>query len=87
MLIRQDGQWLPERLPDRTVAGVRYRVRRYRPRVEGLFARIERWTNLTDRSDAFWRSISRDNITTWYGRSAESAGSPTRPIPRACSAG
>ena len=22
-----------------------YRVRRYRPRIEGLFARIERWTN------------------------------------------
>src|SRR5262249_40318533 len=24
-----------------------YRVRRYRPRIEGLFARIERWTNET----------------------------------------
>jgi RHS repeat-associated protein len=72
VLIRQDGQWLPERLPDRTVAGVRYRVRRYRPRTEGLFARIERWTNLTDRTEVFWRSISHDDITTWYGRSAES---------------
>ena len=29
----------------RTVDGVTYRIRRYRPRIEGLFARIERWTN------------------------------------------
>ncbi|WP_166459562.1 SpvB/TcaC N-terminal domain-containing protein [Amycolatopsis pithecellobii] len=56
----------------RTVGGVRYRIRRYRPRVEGLFARIERWTNTADPADVSWRSISRDNITTWYGRAPES---------------
>ncbi|HEU4930853.1 MAG TPA: SpvB/TcaC N-terminal domain-containing protein, partial [Pyrinomonadaceae bacterium] len=49
-----------------------YTVHRYRPRIEGLFARIERWTSKTDPSDTFWRSISRDNITTWYGKTAES---------------
>lgn len=49
-----------------------YRVRRYRPRIEGLFARIERWTNSTDPSDTFWRSISKDNITTWYGKTSQS---------------
>lgn len=49
-----------------------YTVHRYRPRVEGLFARIERWTSKTDPSDTFWRSISRDNVTTWYGKTAES---------------
>jgi hypothetical protein len=32
-----------------------------------LFARIERWSNQADRSDVFWRSISRDNVVTWYG--------------------
>ena len=48
-----------------------YRVRRYRPRVEGLFARIEKWTAL-DGSQAFWRSISKDNVTTWYGKAGES---------------
>lgn len=47
------------------------RVRRYRPRIEGLFARIERWTNLQT-GGTHWRSISRDNITTWYGKTAES---------------
>lgn len=49
-----------------------YRVRRYRPRIEGLFARIERWTNNTDATDVFWRSISKDNILTLYGHDANS---------------
>jgi virulence plasmid B protein len=38
----------------------------------GLFARIERWTNLSDPQDTFWRSISKENITSWYGKTAES---------------
>jgi RHS repeat-associated protein len=49
-----------------------YEVTRYRPRIEGLFARIERWANVLDLSDVFWRSISRDNITTFYGKTADS---------------
>lgn len=49
-----------------------YRIRRYRPRVEGLFARIERWTNLSDVSDVHWRSISNNNILTIYGSTSES---------------
>jgi RHS repeat-associated protein len=44
-----------------------YLIRRYSPRIEGLFARIERWTSQTD-GDVHWRSISKDNITTWYGK-------------------
>lgn len=67
-----DGQWVPEVIPDRTVNNKTYRIRRYRPRLEGLFARIERWSNLTDSADVFWRSISKDNLTTWYGKTAES---------------
>lgn len=43
-----------------------YRVRRYRPRIEGLFARIERWTRQD--GDIHWRSISRDNVLTVYGK-------------------
>jgi RHS repeat-associated protein len=45
-----------------------YRVQRYRPRTEGLFARIERWTNRTT-GDAHWRAITRDNVLNVYGRS------------------
>jgi RHS repeat-associated protein len=49
-----------------------YRVRRYRPRVEGLFARIERWTRASDPSDVHWRSITRENLLTIYGLEANS---------------
>lgn len=48
-----------------------YMVRRYKPRIEGLFALIERWTNKTN-GQIHWRSISKDNILTIYGRDAES---------------
>ncbi|MDP9315488.1 MAG: toxin, partial [Chloroflexota bacterium] len=56
----------------RTVGNTTYRVRRYRPRIEGLFARIERWTNVDNPSDTHWRSISRDNILTLYGKDENS---------------
>jgi RHS repeat-associated protein len=73
-------QWEREMLPSRMLYGKRYQVHRYRPRVEGLFACIERWVNLSDTQDSFWRSISKDNITTWYGRTMESRiADPTHP--------
>jgi RHS repeat-associated protein len=50
----------------RTVHGVVYEIFLYRPRVEGLFARIERWVN-QDTRISHWRTISRDNVTTLYG--------------------
>ena len=65
------GGWIPE-VVTRMVNGAMYRIDRYRPRIEGLFARIERWSNQATPSETFWRSISRDNITTWYGRTADS---------------
>jgi RHS repeat-associated protein len=66
------GEWLIPPDATRTISGKTYFIRRYRPRVEGLFARLERWTRDQDPSDVFWRSISRNNITTWYGKSGES---------------
>ena len=72
VLVEVDEEWVREVVPSRTVDGEIYRIQRYRPRIEGLFARIERWTNTTAPEDTFWRSISRDNITTWYGRSGNS---------------
>lgn len=47
-----------------------FTIHRYRPRIEGLFARIERWT--AEDGNVHWRSISRDNILTIYGRDPES---------------
>lgn len=44
-----------------------YRIRQFRPRTEGLFARIERWTRLDDPDDVHWRSFTGDNILTIYG--------------------
>ncbi len=71
VLKEQGGKWVRDSF-ERTVDNTAYRIQRYRPRIEGLFARIERWTNNADPADTFWRSISRDNITTWYGRTADS---------------
>lgn len=67
-----DGSWAcaPGRV--RVVGGVPYHIDRYRPRDEGLFARIERWRNQQDPGDVFWRAIDRGNVTTWYGRTQES---------------
>jgi hypothetical protein len=64
-----------------------YRVQRYRPRVEGLFARIERWTVRTT-GDTHWRSITRDNVQSIYGRSvAARIADPDQPATssRGCS--
>jgi RHS repeat-associated protein len=47
-----------------------YAIRRYRPRIEGLFARIERWTR--DDGDVHWRSISPDNVLSIYGKDSTS---------------
>src|SRR5712691_9522203 len=65
-----NGAWVPS-TKGQTLDGRDYFVDAYRPRVEGLFARIERWTE-KDSGAILWRSISKDNITTWYGRRADS---------------
>jgi hypothetical protein len=50
----------------RTVYGTEYRIAFYRPRVEGLFSRIERWT-ASGTGLSHWRTISRENVTAIYG--------------------
>jgi hypothetical protein len=63
----EDGRWIDEPIPPREG----HSIKSYRPRTEGLFARIERWTSLEDGS-THWRSISKDNILTIYGLDANS---------------
>lgn len=63
VLTRAAAQWQPETLPLREIEGVTYRIHRYRPRIEGLFARIERWTNV-ESGDTHWRFITKENVTT-----------------------
>jgi RHS repeat-associated protein len=63
------------------IDGVAHRVQRFRPRTEGAFARIERCCDLTNGS-LWWRTTSGENVTTWYGRTAQARvadpGDPTR---------
>jgi RHS repeat-associated protein len=66
-------------VPPRTVHGVLYQITRYRPRIEGLFTRIERWVAV-DTGISHWRSVSRSNVTTLYGFDAGSRiADPDRP--------
>jgi RHS repeat-associated protein len=64
-----NGPWERKTFP-RSLNGDEYTVERYRPRVEGLFSRIERWTR--EDGDVHWRAISRENVTTWYGKTENS---------------
>lgn len=48
-----------------------YTIRRYRPRIEGLFSRIE-YIRRTNSTDSWWRVTSKENITTWYGLTPDS---------------
>lgn len=48
-----------------------YWVQRYRPRIEGLFARIERWQH-QETGDVHWRSVTPDNLTSVYGKTPKS---------------
>jgi hypothetical protein len=57
---------------DVTWANTRYLVHHFRPRIEGSFARIERWSEVGNAANTFWRTTSRDNVSTWYGRDANS---------------
>jgi hypothetical protein len=61
VLLKDGDAWKRENLS---------RVQLYRPRIEGLFARIERWVDEAT-GQTHWRSISKDNITTLYGTREE----------------
>jgi RHS repeat-associated protein len=43
-----------------------FTIRYYKPRLEGLFARIERWTNNTNK-EVKWRITTKENVTTLFG--------------------
>ncbi len=47
-----------------------YTIKRYRPRIEGLFARIE-YIKKKGTTDSWWRVTTKDNITTYYGLGPE----------------
>jgi RHS repeat-associated protein len=45
-----------------------YHVRRYMPRIESSFDRIERWQSVTDPHEIYWVTVSGQNQTAIYGR-------------------
>jgi len=71
VLVKKPGGWKPENLPPRNIGADSFQIRRYRPRIEGTFSRIERWTN-RQTGDTHWRSITRANVTTVYGKNDNS---------------
>ncbi len=65
-----DEVWEPI-VTDRQLYGSTYTVKRYRPRTEGLFARIEQWKS-DDDGTVHWRVITKDNLTSIYGLTGNS---------------
>jgi hypothetical protein len=59
------GNWNP----DEFVAPTGESVKRYRPRIESTFARIERIT-APGATTFYWKVTSKENVVTVYGRSA-----------------
>jgi hypothetical protein len=62
-LVQNGAAWHRDTFDDST-----YHIERYRPRVEGAFARIEK---RTDRATGavHWRTTTKDNITSIFGKS------------------
>ncbi|GAB6906473.1 hypothetical protein JCM12296A_23080 [Desulfosarcina cetonica] len=67
----EDGDGPVRRSQIRILDETPYVVRRYRPRIEGLFARVEHWIDQQS-GGSHWRTITPDNITSIYGRASES---------------
>ncbi|RYE25479.1 MAG: hypothetical protein EOP51_03990 [Sphingobacteriales bacterium] len=55
-------------LPIVITSGV-YTIKRYVPRIEGLFARIE-FISKANTPDTWWRVVTKENIVTYYGLTA-----------------
>ncbi|BAV06841.1 RHS repeat-associated core domain-containing protein [Filimonas lacunae] len=63
-----------------TENGVAFTVKQYRPRTEGAFALIEKWRNNAT-GETFWRTVSGDNLRSYYGDNSESRISdPDNPL-------
>jgi len=61
--VDDDGEYI---VTERPSLDGKFTIRNYKPRIEGLFARIERWAGKTN-GRIKWRVINRDNTTTLFG--------------------
>jgi hypothetical protein len=69
-LVLSAGNWIPD-VFTATAGQATFAVRRYRPRVETGFARIEQWRD-TASGDVHWRTVSTGNVTSVYGQDLSS---------------
>lgn len=68
LLEQQGDEWVPH-TAERTVDGTAYTIKRYRPRIEGAFARIEKWKNKST-GVVHWKTVSGNNIHSYFGMDA-----------------
>ncbi|PNP61027.1 hypothetical protein FNYG_14241 [Fusarium nygamai] len=66
--VHTGGAWEPAVQEERCLPGTHrpFWVRQYRPRVEGSFSAIERWTDCAT-EESHWRTISGNNVVTLFG--------------------
>ncbi len=68
---QESDNWVRDVDDNRILDGENYIVQQYRPRIEGLFARIERWEHKKT-GNIHWEAITKDNIKSVYGKSTNS---------------
>jgi hypothetical protein len=64
----ENGTWSKDTF-EITVGTVKYTIQRYRPRVEGLFAQIEKIV-VNGEPGFHWKVTTRDNVVIVFGRTA-----------------
>jgi RHS repeat-associated protein len=70
-VLTKDGTTWKRTTMQKSDEGINYTVAAYRPRIEGSFARIERWENNAT-GISHWRTVTKDNIHAYYGLTDES---------------
>jgi len=56
-----------------------YQIQYYRPRIEGLFARIERWRH-TVTGEIKWKVTTKENVTTLFGWTVQARTSDPKDV-------
>lgn len=73
-LKKKNGKWLLADEIKKVFSGKEpktFIITSYRPRIEGLFAKIERWWD-KENNEIRWRVINKENVTTLFGWSENS---------------
>jgi hypothetical protein len=70
LLEKQGNNWV-RYSGSRTENGINYTVKRYRPRIKRLFARIEKWKNAAT-GETHRTTITKNNVHSYYGLTEES---------------